>query len=110
MARINKGSQQQANYYFDRGNPEPLDSSMLYNSYSDLKEELAKDSTSIAFAGMFTAVESDDVAYNGPYYINSNRQPERILLKSEVPSSDNLADLLSYIRNINTLLYYRICY
>ena len=108
MARINKGSQQQANYYFDRGNPEPLDSSMLYNSYSDLKEELAKDSTSIAFAGMFTAVESDDVAYNGPYYINSNRQPERILLKSEVPSSDNLADLLSYIRNINTLLYYTL--
>ena len=108
MARINKGSQQQANYYFDRGNPEPLDSSMLYNSYSDLKEELAKDSTSIAFAGMFTAVESGDVAYNGPYYINSNRQPERILLKSEVPSSDNLADLLSYIRNINTLLYYTL--
>ena len=46
MARINKGSQQQANYYFDRGNPEPLDSSMLYNSYSDLKEEIAKEQSS----------------------------------------------------------------
>ena len=35
MARKNKGSQQQANYYFDRGNPEPLDSSILYEKYSD---------------------------------------------------------------------------
>ena len=99
MARINKGSQQQANYYFERGNPEPLDSSMLYNSYSDLKEEIAKDSTSIAFAGMFTAVESDDVAYNGPYYINSEKKPERIILKSEAAYSYNLAyqTMLSYV-------------
>ena len=108
MARINKGSQQQANYYFERGNPEPLDSSMLYNSYSDLKEEIAKDATSIACAGMYTAVESDNIAYNGAYCMKRKKQAERILLKSEVPSSDNLADLLSYIRNINTLLYYTL--
>ena len=86
MARTNIGSQQQANYYFDRGNPEPLDSSMLYNSYSDLTGEIAKGNTSIAFAGMYTAIESDNTAYNGPYYINSNKQPERILLKSEADS------------------------
>lgn len=110
MARINKGSQQQANYYFDRGNPEPLDSSMLYNSYSDLKEEIAKDATSIVFPGMYTAVESDDIAYNGPYYINRNKQPERILLKSEIASSYGLAyeTMLSYVANTNTLLYYTL--
>lgn len=110
MARINKGSQQQANYYFDRGNPEPLDSSMLYNSYSDLKEEIAKDATSIVFPGMYTAVESDDIAYNGPYYINRNKQPERILLKSDVVSSYNLAyeTMLSYVASTNTLLYYTL--
>lgn len=110
MARINKGSQQQANYYFERGNPEPLDSSMLYNSYSDLKEEIAKDATSIAFAGMYTAVESDNTAYNGPYYINRNKQPERILLKSEASSSYNLAyqTMLSYVANTNTWLYYML--
>lgn len=110
MARINKGSQQQANYYFDRGNPEPLDSSMLYNSYSDLREEIAKDATSIVFPGMYTAVESDDIAYNGPYYINRNKQPERILLKSDVVSSYNLAyeTMLSYVASTNTLLYYTL--
>ena len=110
MARINKGSQQQANYYFDRGNPEPLDSSMLYNSYSDLKEEIAKDATSIAFAGMYTAVESDSIAYNGPYYINSDKQPERILLKSEAEYSYSLAyqTMLSYVANTNTWLYYML--
>ena len=110
MARINKGSQQQANYYFDRGNPEPLDSSMLYNSYSDLKEEIAKDATSIAFAGMYTAVESDGLAYNGPYYINSDKQPERILLKSEAEYSYSLAyqTMLSYVANTNTWLYYML--
>ena len=110
MARINKGSQQQANYYFDRGNPEPLDSSMLYNSYSDLKEEIAKDATSIAFAGMYTAVESNNTAYNGPYYIKSNKQPERILLKSEATTSYNLAykTMLSYVAKTNTWLYYML--
>ena len=110
MARINKGSQQQANYYFDRGNPEPLDSSMLYNSYSDLKEEIAKDATSIAFAGMYTAVESDSIAYNGPYYIKSDKQPERILLKSEAEYSYSLAyqTMLSYVANTNTWLYYML--
>ena len=99
MARTNKGSQQQANYYFDRGNPEPLDSSMLYNSYSDLQEEIAKNTTSIAFAGMYTAVESNNSAYNGPYYINSEKKPERIILKSEAAYSYNLAyqTMLSYV-------------
>lgn len=89
MARKNKGSQQQANYYFDRGNPEPLDSSMLYEKYSDLKKEIDKNETSIAFAGMYTAIESGNISYtsdNGPYYINSKKQPERISLKSEVTS------------------------
>lgn len=105
MARTNKGSQQQANYYFDRGNPEPLDSSMLYNSYSDLKEEIAKDTTSIVFAGMYTAIESDskaDIAYNGPYYINGDKQPERIVLESEVLSSYNVAyqTMLSYVADV----------
>ena len=97
MARKNKGSQQQANYYFDRGNPEPLDSSMLYQKYSDLKEEIAKNETSIAFAGMYTAIESGNISYtsdNGPYYINSKKQPERISLKSEVTS------YIAYTNNI----------
>ena len=90
MTRINKGSQQQANYYFERGNPEPLDASMLYNSYSDLQEEIKKDTTSIAFAGMYTAVEdSENSNNNGPYYVNSSKIPERIILKSEVDASNS---------------------
>lgn len=88
MARINKGSQQQANYYFERGNPEPLDASMLYNSYSDLEKEIEKNNTSIAFAGMYTAVEdSENIDNNGPYYVNGSKIPERISLKSEVNES-----------------------
>ena len=86
MARINKGSQQQANYYFERGNPEPLDASMLYNSYSDdIKKELKKE-----YDGMYTAVEdSENSNNNGPYYVNSSKIPERIILKSEVDASNS---------------------
>ena len=110
MARINKGSQQQANYYFDRGNPEPLDSSMLYNSYSDLKAEIAKNEKSIVFAGMYTAVEGNSNKDNGPYYINSNKEPERILLKSEAESSYNITykNMLSYVAKTNAMLYYML--
>ena len=72
MAINYKGAKFQANYYFHRGNPEPIDDSLLYSELTTLQSEIDKGATSTIYPGLLTSIiNPDDPSQNGPYFIDA---------------------------------------
>lgn len=101
-----KGAKFQANYYFHRGNPEPIDDSLLYSELTTLQSEIDKGVTSTIYPGLLTSIiNPDDPSQNGPYFIDAAKTPQRILLKSEFNTSYSyLLNAYSYLKEYDNKL------